>query len=106
MSGEFALRKQKLIELARVSSVKKENIPEKDCSIRSISGNKKELFIFTGLLNNKFCSFKLDTGSDVSLVSYRVVSRASAKDFGLNVMAIDREAESKVSNKGKSSCQL
>lgn len=35
--------------------------------------------MLNGLLNNKFCSFKLDTGSDVLLVSSGVVGRSQCR---------------------------
>lgn len=43
-------------------------------------GKRKDLFVLKGLLNNKVCSFKLDTDSDVSIVSSRVAGRFNVKD--------------------------
>ena len=81
--------KRGLVELFGASSTPKGNAPiifrsnynlNKDyCVYRSLSFNNDNdsYFCYEGMLNEKRCSFKIDTGSDISIVNRKLV-----KDYG------------------------
>jgi len=64
--------KQGLVELYGAGSTKMADAPEIEPCFR-ISRPKKSSFVYKGFLDWKICLFKIDTGSDVSVASERVI---------------------------------
>jgi len=61
-----------MVELTGASTTGKTNAPKNIEKIIRISENA-DLFIFRGKINDKFCDFKLDAGSDVTVINSRLV---------------------------------
>jgi len=55
-----------------VSLTRKSNAPKNVKRVIHVSKNA-DLFIFRGKINDKFCDFKQDTGSDVIVINPRLV---------------------------------
>lgn len=53
------------------------NAVQAPVSVRRIGDKGESSFCFSGYLDNKPCTFRIDTGSDVSLLSRRFVSFSS-----------------------------
>jgi len=67
-----------MVELIRANPIGKTNALKNMEKVIRISENAEFLFlpfIFRGKINVKFCDFKLDTGSDVTVINPRLVRR-------------------------------
>lgn len=66
--------KLELVELCGESSAQNKNSPGIDFNVSSIK-TALNYFIYEGKINEKNCSFRIDTGSDVSVVNSKFVDK-------------------------------
>jgi len=67
-----------LVELIRANSTKERNVSKNLEKIFQINENA-DPFIFRGKINEKYCDFKLDTGSDVTVINSRLVDESEKR---------------------------
>lgn len=82
MSKNFGGKKGKLrkVGLHGASSTCSENAPEdiKNYRISRIK-EKSDYFIYTGQINGEPCKFKIDTGSDISIVNEKLIKKSNQR---------------------------
>jgi len=61
-----------LVELIGASSTKERNVPKGVEKVFRVNKNA-DPFVFRGKINGKYCDFKLDTGSDVTVINPKLI---------------------------------
>lgn len=75
--------KHGLVELVGESSTHKIETPDVDKNVFKINriSEENENFCFKGTVDGKSCSFKIDTGSDISILNKRFIQRGRENYF-------------------------